>query len=174
MEKNMDDHLISTLKEGRNLNISLLSHNAYWPEIQKLNNHFKNCNVMVFGGSTTYIKLANEKRHNEIKNSDLFILYSSEFYNEEELAELKDIAFTIANDKEKRVSIGYLYQIPVEQRPHQSISEQIKIVSFKNDEEIIEETYPTPYFTPYDLINLTLTTTDNYDTDKRCRLEKKL
>ena len=90
MKKSTDNYLINKLIDGNNLNIVLLSHNAYWPEIQKLDNHFENCNVVVFGNSTSYIKLADIQRRNKIGNSDLIIFYSSEFYNEKELAELKD------------------------------------------------------------------------------------
>lgn len=174
MEKSNDNYLISELKEGKNLDIVLLSHNAYWPEFQILDDHYENCKVTVFGGSTSYIKIANTQGCGQIENSDLIIFYSTGFYNEEELAELKDIAFRVSNDKNKRVSIGYLYFIPVEQRPYKDISEQIKIISFKNNEEIIEVTYPIPYFSPYKLAELTLATADNYDIDKTQKLEKKL
>lgn len=114
MKKSTDNYLINKLEDGNNLDIVLLSHNAYWHEIQKLDNHFENCNVVVFGASTSYIKLADIQRRNKIENSNLIIFYSSEFYNEKELGELKNIAFRISNDKNKRVSIGYLYCIPVE------------------------------------------------------------
>lgn len=174
LKKSTDNYLINKLIDGNNLNIVLLSHNAYWPEIQKLDNHFENCNVVVFGNSTSYIKLADIQRRNKIGNSDLIIFYSSEFYNEKELVELKDIAFRISTDKNKRVSIGYLYCLPVGQRPHESISKQIQITSFKNDEEVMEETYPTPYFSAYDLTELTLAVADDYDIVKQQKLEKKL
>ena len=157
------DYLITKLENGNSLNIVVLSHNSYWPEIQKLGNHFKNCNVMCFGNSTFYIKLADIKRQNEIENCDLIIFYSSEFYNEEELIELKNIAFKISNDKNKRVSIGYSYLIPMEQRPYDNISGQIEISSFKNSTETIEKMHSMPYFTAYDLVELTLATTDRYD-----------
>lgn len=159
MEKTTS-YLIRKLEEGKNLDIIILSHNACWPEIQNLDNHFENCNVMFFGETTSDLKLANNQ---QIENCDLIILYSSETYNEAELIDLKNIAYKISNDKNKRVSIGYSYYIPVEQRPYENISKQIKIVSFKNAEEVIEDTYPTPYFTAYDLIELTLATADNYD-----------
>lgn len=174
LRRSIDNYLIGKLEEGKNLNIVLLSHNAYWPEIQKLGNHFENCNVVVFGGSTSYMKSADIQRLNQIDNCDLIIFYSSGFYNEGELTELKDLAFRISNDKNKRVSIGYSYCIPVEQRLHEGISEQIKIVSFKNGEESIEDAYPTPYFTAYDLAELTLATADNYDIGKQQKLEKRL
>ena len=174
MKKLINNYLINKLKDGNNLNIVLLSYNEYWPEIQELDNHFENCNVVVLRNFTSYIKLADIQKRNQIENSDLIIFYSSEFYNEKEIAELEDIAFRISTDKNKRLSIGYLYCLPVRQRPHESISKQIQIISFKNDEEVIEETYPTPYFSAYDLAELTLAVADDYDIVKQQKLEKKL
>ena len=67
MEKLGDNYLISKLEEGKRLNIVLFSYNAYWPEIQKLDNHFENCNVVVFGGDTSYIKSASIQKRNQMK-----------------------------------------------------------------------------------------------------------
>lgn len=174
MKKSGDNYLIGKLEGGSDLNIILLSHNAYWPQLLKLGNHFENCNVSVFGGATSYIRLAVDQRLSQIENCDLIVYYSSGFYNEGELAKLKDMASKVSNEKNKRVSIGYLYGIPVEERPHENISEQVKIVTFKNGEESTEESYPTPYFTVYDLAELTLVTADNYDIGKQQKLEKKM
>lgn len=174
LEKSTDKYLMNRLEDGNCLNIVLLSHNAYWPEIQKLDHHFENCNVVVFGSSTSYIRIADNQKREKIENSDLIIFYSSGFYNEKGLTELKDIAFRISNNKNKRVSIGYLYCIPVEQRLDENISGKIKIVSFKNGEEVTEEVYPTPYFSAYDLAELTLAMADSYDSVKQRKLEKKL
>lgn len=93
--------------------------------------------MFFFCDSTFYIKLSNIQRRNKIENSDLIIFYSSEFYNEKDLDELKNIAFRISNDKNKIVSIGYLYCIPVEQRPHVSVSEQIEIINSEKGKEFI-------------------------------------
>ena len=38
----------------------------------------------------------------------------------------------------------------------------------------MEETYPTPYFSAYDLTELTLAVADDYDIVKQQKLEKKL
>lgn len=175
METFVNNYLISQLEEGRNLNIILLSHNAYWPAIEKLDNHFENCNVTVFGSSTYYIKTASPEKCNRIEECDCIIFYSSGFYNEEEFIELKEIAFRISNNKNKRVSVGYLYSLPLEQRPCNNISNQIKISSFRKQEETIEETYPSSsYFTPLDLIELTLATVDDYDRMQKPKLGKRL
>lgn len=174
MEKSIDNYLVSKLEEGRNLCIVLLSHNAYWPQIQKLGNHFENCNVVVFGDSTSYLELATFEKRKQIENGDLFVFYSSDLYDEEELLELKDMVSKISTSKNKRVSIGYSFFIPTEQRAHGSQLGQIKIISFKNGEEACEETAPTPSFSAYDLVELTLAAADKYDIVKQQRLEKKL
>lgn len=173
MDNTANNYLINKLKGGNDLNITVLSHNSYWPGIQKLNNHFENCNVVVFGDSPSYIRCDNIQKYNKVENSDLIIFYSSDFYDEDELDELKNLAFRISNEKNKRVSIGYLYYIPVEEKSQDNVS-QIEIVSFKNGEESTETMYPTSHFTTYDLVELTLTTTDNYDNDRHHKLEKKL
>lgn len=174
MNQTSENYLIKKLEDGNNLDIIVLANNEYWPEIQEVTNHFKNLSISFFEDFTSYIKTKETQTHNQMGNNDLIIFYSSDGYNEQKLLELKDIAFRISNYKNKRVSIGYLYYIPVEQRPCESISKQIEIASFKNGEEIIEKTYPTPYFTALDLAELTLATIDNYDIDRQPSLQKKL
>ena len=118
------------------------------------------------------MRLSSPEKVMQIDNSDLIIYYSSDFYNEDELAELKTIAFKISNEKNKRVSIGYQYSIPFDQRPDPEVMEQIAIISYKNGKEFVEITYPTPYSTVYDLVELTLVTADNLDINRQPRLEK--
>ena len=48
MKTTTDDFLINKLKEGNNLNITLLSNSEYLPEVQNLAEHFANCNVVTF------------------------------------------------------------------------------------------------------------------------------
>lgn len=171
MENIEDNYLANQLKSERNINIALLSHNAYWSEIMRLNSHFKNCNVVVTGGSTAYI---NNKGIKEFQNSDLIIFHSSKYYAEREINYLKKIAIEISKNKFKRVTIGYLYFIPVEQLKNQNSSEQIKIISFKDEKEIIKEVTLEDSITTYDLIEFTLYTADSFENNKQYLLEKKL
>lgn len=164
-----NNYLINQLNEERNLNIVLLSHNSHWPELQIPTSHFNNCKVSVFGSSTSYMTLKN----NTLKNADLIIYYSNEYYSEHELNTLKNIAFEISNNENKRVSIGYSYFIPHEQRKYENISQQIKIISFKDNEEYNEETYLEEYFSTKDLTELTLATADYLDIEKQKKKEKK-
>lgn len=169
MKKNEDPYLINELKSGRTINIALLSHNAYWPKIKKLDNHFENCNVAVTGGSTAYI---DDKTLNEFENSDLIIFHSSKYYDEEELKDLENIAIEISRNKSKRVTIGYSYFTSVEQLTNEYLSEQVKIVSFKDEKEIIEEATLENSITAYELIELTLLTADNFEDSKQQLLAK--
>ena len=107
-------------------------------------------------------------------DSDLIIFSSSDFFNEEYFSELKNIAYGISNEKNKRVSIGYLYHLPKKQRPYESVLDQIEIVSYKNGTEIAEKTYPTPHFTVYDLVELTIATVNEYSFENQRKLERKL
>lgn len=156
MNKLNSNYLIDRLEEGKELNITLLSHNAYWYEIQKLDRHFENCSVQAFGDGTSYIKMADMERLLQIENSDLIIWYSSRPYSEREILELKNMAFEISNNKNKRVSIGYLHSIPQEQRIDKDVSEKINIISFYNNNIFEEEINPTSSLSAYNLANITL------------------
>ena len=165
------DYLIKKLEEGKNLNIALFSHNAYWPAIEKLDNHFENCNVIVFGQAIHNVKRADIDIRNQFDNSDIIAFYSSDFYNEGKISELKDMAAKISDEKEKRVSIGYSYLVPFEQRIDEEISEEIEIISFKNGDETIEKVQPTEYSTVYDLIEVTLFKADSDEKNKQYKLK---
>lgn len=171
MEQVREDYLINNLEQGRNLNILLLSHNAYWPSMQKLENHFQNCNIQIYGDSTSYIRLASKERNKQIENCDLIIFYSSVSYDEDEIMELKDIASRVSEEKGKRVSIGYSYVIPKEQKPYPRVDSQVKIISFNNSQEIETTGYAPEYFTPYDLTELVLAAHDDYDTKEKVKLK---
>ena len=173
MKKTTDDCLINKLKEGNNLNITLLSNSEYWSEVQNLAEHFANCNVLTFDPYSYFINLSDSQKVQQIGDSDLIIFSSSDFFNENYFSELKNIAYGISNEKNKRVSIGYLYHLPKKQRPYESVLDQIEIVSYKNGTEITEKTYPTPHFTVYDLVELTMATVNEYSYENQRKLEKK-
>lgn len=156
MDKLNNNYLIDRLKDGKELNITLLSHNAYWYELEKLNRHFDNCSVQAFGDGTSYIKLADIERLLQLENSDLIVWYSSRPYSEREMLELKNIAFEISNNKNKRVSIGYSFSVPQEQRIDKNVSEKINIISFYNSSIFEEEINPPLNLNAYNLANITL------------------
>ena len=173
MIKLTDTCLTKELENGRNLNIILLSHNAFWSGVRKLETRFANCHVTVFGGSTTCIGLSTPEKQSNIEDCDLIIFYSSSYYNEEEIQKLESMAFDASMKNNKRVSIGYQYLINKEDSPYMAMIEKIQIISFKEGREIIEDTYPIPYSNIKDLIELTLKTSDNYD-EEQLNLKKKI
>ena len=166
-----DDYLINELKKGRYINIGLLCHNAYWYDITKLHKYYENFNVAFTADSTVHI---NDITLKEFENSDLIIFDSSNYYDERQITELKTIATDISNKKSKRVTIGYSSFIPAEQRTNKDQLIQIRIISFKDGQEITEELTVEDYITTYELIELTLNIADNYENNKQSLLIKKL
>ncbi len=166
---NEENYLINNLKQGRYLNVVLLSHNAYWPVIQKLQNKFERFNLQIFGGSTSYIKSKINDTSRQIDDCDLIIFYSSNFYDEKEMNELKSIASKISEEKEKRVTIGY-YATP---KPPVIDLPNVKIISFNNNQEKTENLYLDEYSGLYDLVEITLIKHDNYNLGKNIELIKK-
>ena len=171
MVKVEDDYLINELKKGRHINVGLLCHNAYWFDITKLHKYYENFNVAFTADSIVHI---NDRILKEFENSDLIIFDSSHYYDERQIAKLKDIAIDISNKKSKRVTIGYSSFIPVEQKTNKNQLLQIKIISFKDGHEITEEVTFEDYITTHELIELTLNMADNYENNKQSLLTKKL
>lgn len=159
MDNLNSNYLMDKLKGGEKLNITLLSHNAYWFELQLLDKYFENCSVQVFGDGVSYINMAGIERTFKIENSDLIIWYSSRLYSEKELNELRSLAAKISDNKNKRVSIGYLYSVPAEYRIDKNMPEEILIISYYNGECLVEEKNPISRCSVYDLTNMTLVAT---------------
>lgn len=146
-------YLIRQLEKGdRKLKILFMSHNAYWPYLQYLDMQYENCSADVTGRGTAYIGL----RNLETNDDDLIIYYSSTFYEKDEWNEMCKIASGIAKNKNKRVSIGYSYIIPEEDRKNKDIAQKIKIVSF-DDSNVYKQTVDGfQFFNHSDLIDMTL------------------
>ncbi len=146
--KNLEsNYFIDRLEKGINTKIMLMAHNAYWFQLKKFEKIYSNFEVKVFGSSTAYLRM----RKNDIPNDcDFIILDSSNFYSEDDFLEIKKIALKMSCESNKRVSIGYVYFIPLYKRTEPKMSNEIKIVSFKNnnfDETIIP-------LSSYDLLSL--------------------
>lgn len=147
------NYLIEQLEnKDKNLKILFMSHNAYWSYLQNIDMDYENCIADVIGRGTAYIGLCNV----ELKDYDLIIYYSSTFYEEDELEEMKKIAMQISKNANKRVTIGYSYIIPIEERKDKQIPDEIKIVSIKESNEHEENIETSPLFDKVDLINMTL------------------
>lgn len=142
-----DNHLIKRLEEEKNTTIMLMSHNAYWYQLQNLESRYKNFKLSFFGSGTAYARM----RKNDIpKDCDFIILDGSEVYRDDEFCETKKMAMKMSEENNKRVSMGYVYFIPMEKRSDPDICSEIKIASFKNG-DCDEETIP---ISMYNLLTL--------------------
>ncbi len=156
-KSNEKSYLIRQLEKGdRKLKILFMSHNAYWSYLQGLDMRYDNCSADVTGRGTAYIGLRNINTDDD----DLILYYSSTFYEDDELQKMSEIASAIAKNKNKRVSIGYSYVIPMEDRKNKDISKEIKIVSFKGSNVYEETVNGFEFFSCSDLIDMTLVAHD--------------
>ena len=162
------EYLKKQLDNENNLKVLLLSHNAFWTELQKLSHYYKNFELTVNGGSTLYLEMYKERLNNDY---DLILFYSSEGYQENELLYLKNLAYQISNDNNKRVTIGYSYILPKDKRIYENIPEEIKLISFKDSSELEEITYGIEYFNTLDLTTLALTKHKELENTKTLKKE---
>lgn len=142
-----DNHLIKRLEEGKNTQVMLVAHNAYWCQLEKFKRRYNNFKICVFGSGTAYARM----RKNDIpKDCDFIILDGSDLYRDDEFCETKKMAMRMSEESNKRVSMGYVYVIPMDKRSNPNICSEIKIASFKNG-DFYEETIPV---SSYDLLIL--------------------
>lgn len=147
-----NNNLINRLEDNVPTNIALFSHNSVWPYLQVYEDHYKNCTIDVYGESVTYIGIQKKKP----VESDIILFFSSKQFEDDELNKLKEIAFSISEDKQKRVSIGYSYIVPKSEREDDSIADQVRLISFKNSIEDEETTWGINSFHIIDLLEMTL------------------
>lgn len=154
-------YLLEQLEKERNLKIMFISHNAYWSDLSKFANRYPNFKI------NTYGECVFNDWKKDLDNYDMLFYYSSGFYNQNDLSDLEEMAFRISNDENKRVSIGYSYMIPENERKVENISEEMKIVSFKDSIQI-DETIPIERYnlSPLILASALLLTADELDNQK--------
>lgn len=162
MNKN-ENYLKNRLESGKDTCMLSFSHNACWPYLQQFESRYGNCKIDIFGDGPSYLQM---RANYQLNDYDFIIFYSSHYFDDEELNQIKEMAFTISQDKNKRVSIGYSYVIPIEERKHIDISEGIKFISFSNGEEYEETCFDTELFTIIDLVNLVVKSHDELDKQK--------
>lgn len=142
--KQRSNYLIKQLDKGRHVKIIYMSHNAYWTYLQHLDLEYENCNADIYGKSTCYI-------HHEAKDVDLLVLYSSKFYEEDEMEKMQEIA--LINSAIKPISVGYSYLCGNNGR-------EIKIVCYSNGKREYEVTLSGWEHNHQDLIDVTFETHD--------------
>lgn len=142
-----DNNFIKRLREGINTRVMLMAHNAYWCQLQKFEKIYNNFKVDVFGSGTAYARM---RKEDIPKDCDFIILDGSDFYRDDEYIETKKMAIKISEENNKRISIGYVYIIPIDERQDPSVFGEIRIASFKNG-DIVEEIAP---ISDHDLLTL--------------------
>lgn len=125
-----------------------MAHNAYHFQLSRLEKLYSNFKVDIFGSSTSYARM---RKEDIPKNCDFILLDSSNFYKDDELHETKNIGQKIAEENNKRVTIGYVYYIPIEEREIKNTYKEFVITSFK-DGDVHEQIIPINL--PDDLLSL--------------------
>lgn len=151
-----ESYLKSVLDTGRNLNIISMSHNAYFSQLQILARRYNNIKIDILGGKTSYIKIRENTGYPTLDNPDLIILYSSFIEEDEELETLKNMARKASQEQRKRVTVGYAYIVPWEERDNKKSLHKVKVVSISDDEEYTETIPAEQFFQPLNLIDVTL------------------
>ena len=132
-----DNQFIKRLEEGIDTSVMLMAHNAYWSQFIKLERKYDNFHAYIFGRGTAYTLW---RKEDIPKNCDFILLDSSDYFSKDEMNKTLKIAKKISEENHKRVTIGYIYFIPIEERTDPNIYSKIKIISLKNgveDEETI-------------------------------------
>lgn len=155
-----NNYLTDELSNGRKIKIMLMSHNSYWYFLLKLDKEFENCFVEVFADGTIFLK---NRRYNILNDCDLILFFSSKEYSSYEFETMKKIAQRISEEKERRVTIGYSYILPIEQRKEIKYSSEIKISSYKNDTESEEIVNNICITDPETLAGITLEKHDDFE-----------
>lgn len=149
-----------------NIKMLYLSHSNMWECLEKIKEDNDNVSIDFYKGSTYYIK-----NKNQYEDCDFIIFYSSFGYADFEEHELKELGSRISNQKGKRVSVGYSYVIPKEQRTDLLKNLEVKIYSFKEESEY-EDTISAPeYFTPIDLMKLVISIHSELENSKIKKIE---
>lgn len=141
------NYLINELESGKQTKILCMCHNAYWSQLEKINRRYKNCHMDIFGNGVSYIMM---RRNFDLDNYDYILFYSNEFFSQNDYDEMKEMAFQISNHG-KRVSIGYSYVIPIEERKDKDVSEEFRVFSFKDGIEREGKGFGFPFFDVIDL-----------------------
>lgn len=87
-----DNNLIKRLEEGKNTNIMLMAHNAYWCQLEKFKRRYNNLEISVFGSGTAYARM---RKKDIPKDGDFIILDGSGYYSDEEFYEMKQIELNL-------------------------------------------------------------------------------
>lgn len=167
---NMEENsFIERLNQGIDTRLMLMVHNAYWNKFQKLDRIYNNFHVYIFGNGIGYVIRRKEAIP---KDCDFILLDCSNFFSKVDLDITKLIGQKISEENNKRVTIGYVYSIPTEERIDPNISNELKIISFKNN---IEDETTISIEDDYNLISIAgLITKKHNELEEQMTLKKSI
>ena len=124
---NYYNYLINELNNNRKINLLVIAHNAYCSMHQVASNEYSNYMVDTLPLGLVSYTPSRVKYYNQY---DLLLYYSSTFYEDEELDEIKEFAEKLSINNHKRVVVGYYYIIPKEERVEKDIDFSVDIISY--------------------------------------------
>ena len=169
----MDNYFINELQDkNKSLNILWMSYESYTENVRYINNMYNNCNIDIYGDSIFYAKNKLDCNIYE-QDYDLIMFYSSILFRNDELEMIEEIAKSISIYRNKKVTIGYSYIVPKEERKNCNYSDEIKIVSFYNYNRTEENIgFKNKFFNTINLMDVTLEkhNSTNIKTKKRRKI----
>lgn len=106
----MESYYEKLLESGVKLSSCVMSHNAYWSYFMGLQERYPDVCINTFGGSISYLNSAIRNYPNDYcyDKYDLFLLASSDLFDEDHLEKLEKIAIKMSENN-KRITVGYSY-----------------------------------------------------------------
>ena len=129
-----------------------ISHYAYWYYLAQVEEKYKDCKGDYFADETTNIQ---KKATRYYDDYDYILYFSANYKKQSEIDKLITLAESIAKEKGKRVTIGYSYVIPTDQRINENIFCSVELISVKEDKidrELLKGEQLKPKFNPMDLM----------------------
>ena len=136
------NYLINELERGKDVKVLCMCPNICWSALEKIRRRYANFHIDMVENNISDIKA---RKNFILDDYDYIIFYSLDFFNPSEFEEMKELAFEKSNSG-KKVSLGYSYMIPMQERKDKDISEEFRIMSFKNGTEYEEKSMAFPFF----------------------------
>lgn len=144
-----------------------ISHYAYWYYLAQVEEKYKNFKGDYFAEGILYSTTKQVKYKDDY---DYIIYFSADYKKENEITKLISLAESISKEKGKRVTIGYSYVIPQEDRIDENIFCSVELISIKNDDiekEIVSNEQLKPRFNPMDLMEIVNNRHDELENQKK-------
>lgn len=131
------NYLIEQIENGRELNVVVMTHNSRWEYLKMLQRRHCNFKVEICGSHTNHLL---RRKDFDVDSCDLIVLDTSSYFDNDEWQLIQNIAFRASEEKSKRVTVGYSYMIPMEERQNIKFSRKINISTFF-DSSVVETSF---------------------------------